>query len=248
MSVRPSVFFVAGATGYTGHALVRRAQARGVDVVAHVRPDSAALREWRTRFESLGATVDSTSWDDDAMHATLDRIRPTHIFALLGTTRARARRSANADERARPYETVDYGLTALLIRAAVASEVAPRFVYLSSMGADARSRNAYIQVRGRIEHELRDSGLRYLVARPSFITGPDRPERRRLERIAARAVNVAVRLLGVVRMGRLGARARSIDATTLADSMIDLALDPATENRVVERDELPIRRRLPVHS
>ncbi len=234
--------FVAGATGYTGQAVVRRARTRGLEVIAHVRPDSPSLAEWRVRFETLGATVDMTPWDEDAMQDTLEHHRPTHVFALLGTTRARARRSDDAGERADPYEAVDYGLTALLLRAAQASAVEPTLVYLSALGADARSGNSYIAVRGRLERELRNSGLRYLVVRPSFITGGDRPEPRRLERIAARATDLAVRALGAVGLGRFGARLRSIDATTLAESMIDLALERGAENRVVERDELPPRR------
>ena len=49
------VAFVAGATGYTGVQVVRQLAALErtppLRVVAHVRPDSTRLAEWRTRFE-----------------------------------------------------------------------------------------------------------------------------------------------------------------------------------------------------
>ena len=83
--------FVAGATGYTGREVVRRCAELGAETVAHVRPDSARIHEWERRFGALGARVDATPWELQAMCATLVRLRPTHVFALLGTTRARAR-------------------------------------------------------------------------------------------------------------------------------------------------------------
>ena len=243
MSTQPeklhSRALVAGATGYAGRAVVERLRAEGVPTTAHVRPDSPRLSTWEGHFGALGAEVDTTPWSLAAMTAAVGRLEPTHVFALLGTTRARARRSSDAAERDHPYETVDYGLTAILLQACIDSGIRPKFVYLSALGADARAGNAYLRVRGRLEHELRDSGLSYLVFRPSFITGPDREERRRLERISAIAADAAIRALGWIGLGRFGARLRSVDAATLADSMVAMALDPRTTDRVVERDELP---------
>ena len=84
-------FFVAGATGFTGREVVRLARERGIEVVAHVRPDSSSLERWRRQFGEMGATIDVTPWEREAMRATMEAKRPTHVFALLGTTRARAR-------------------------------------------------------------------------------------------------------------------------------------------------------------
>ena len=39
--------FVAGATGFTGREVVRLLVERGVPAVAHVRPDSPRLEEWK---------------------------------------------------------------------------------------------------------------------------------------------------------------------------------------------------------
>ena len=51
------IAFVAGATGYTGREVVRVLLERGVRTVAHVRPDSPHVDEWRSRFEAQGAAV-----------------------------------------------------------------------------------------------------------------------------------------------------------------------------------------------
>jgi uncharacterized protein YbjT (DUF2867 family) len=236
----PPLIFVAGATGYTGRALVRLAAARGIDVVAHVRPDSPSLTVWTQRFEGMGGRVDRTPWEEEAMTATLARLAPTHVFALLGTTRSRGKRGSTS-RVADTYEAVDYGLTAMLLRAAVAAARAggrpPRFVYLSAIGASEDTRNDYLRVRGRVERELRASGLPWLAVRPSFVTGADRDERRPLERIGALAADGALSLAALLGARRLRARWGSLTGTELAAGMLRLALAEG-ESRVVGGEEL----------
>jgi uncharacterized protein YbjT (DUF2867 family) len=225
--------FVAGATGYTGRAVVASLIANGAEAVAHVRPDSRALADWRDRFGSLGAEVDTTPWRESEMLATIVRLRPTHIFALLGTTKKRARRAKSAGAVApEGYEAVDYGLTAMLIRAAVDSGLMPHFTYLSAIGATVKSRNEYVRVRGQVQAELMVSGLPYLIAQPSFITGADRDEPRPLERNAAKAVDGLLAAVAAVGGGRLRDRYASMTGSQLADSLVRLAL-AAPRSRVV---------------
>ena len=237
----PHRVFVAGATGYTGRAVVRGCLQEGATTVAHVRPDSPRLAEWRDRFAAQGAEVDTTVWDAAAMRATLVRLRPTHVMALLGTTRARARDSVRRGG-AESYRSVDYGLTRLLIEAAAAAArvttVRPRLVYLSAVGAREDTRNAYLRVRGLVERELRESGLPYLAVRPSFITGGDRDERRRMERWTARIVDALLAPLTVVGGRRLRDRYRSVSGPALGAALARLALSDAGAGRVVGMDEL----------
>ena len=217
--------FVAGATGYTGRAVVASLVASGAEAVAHVRPDSSSLARWRDRFGNLGADVDTTPWVESEMLATLTRLRPTHIFALLGTTKKRARRAQAAGSKSREdYEAIDYGLTTMLLRAAVDSGLMPHFTYLSAIGATVKSRNEYVRVRGRVQAELMVSGLPYLIAQPSFITGEDRDEPRPLERYAARAVDGALKAVARLGGGRIRDRYASMTGAELADSLVRLAL------------------------
>ena len=226
--------FIAGATGYTGSALVRVLAESGKTVVAHVRPDSSRLDEWRSRFEALGAVVDATPWEEARMLETLRERAPSVIYALLGTTKARKRASAGRDD----YESVDYGLTALLLHAAVGSGIRPRFVYLSSVGATPTTKNPYLQVRARLEREIRESGLPYTLVRPSFITGADREDGRLGERIGAGVVDVSLSVLGALGARSMASRYRSTTGMALATALARVGFDPSFENRVAQGEDL----------
>ena len=229
------VAFVAGATGYTGREVVLACRRLGWRTVAHIRPGSAALARWQPRFAAAGAEVDTTPWELDAMTGTLARVRPSVVFALLGTTRQRAR--GEGLEARDAYRRVDYGLTALLVDAALASGSRPRFVYLSSVGAGSAGGNAYLQARADVEAKLRGSGLPWTIVRPSFITGPDREESRPLERVTARLADSALAVAATLGARSLRDRYRSTDAATLAAALAAAASDPACENVVLESAE-----------
>jgi uncharacterized protein YbjT (DUF2867 family) len=220
--------FVAGATGYTGRHVVERLRAAGHEVIAHVRPDSSGLDTWRTRFEAMGARVDTSAWEADAMRAALVAHAPTHVFSLLGTTQHRMKQLAAAgqDAEAASYERVDYGLSALLIEAAGAVQPAPRFVYLSSMGVSSTP-GAYMEARRKVEALLRSSGLPATIARPGIITGEDRGEDRPGERfggIIAGGVFGALRALGAKKLANLYL---PVTGDQLAHALVTLALDDA---------------------
>jgi len=183
--------------------------------------------------------VDTTPWGDAEMAETLVTLQPTHVFSLLGTTRARRKASSRHGRRdADSYEAVDFGLTAMLIRAAVASGSRPRFVYLSSLGVREHTNNPYLVARWRAESLLRASGLPYTIARPSFITGPGRDESRPLERASAVAVNAVAAVARVVGARRLAERVHSLTGPELAAGLVRHAFESASENAIVGTEEL----------
>lgn len=222
--------FVVGATGYTGRAVVEALRAAGRETVAHVRPQSPRLAEWAQRFEALGARVDTTPWEAEAFGETLLRLEPTLVFSLLGTTRKRSAKEGRAATAG--YEEIDYGLTKIALDASCAVEPPPRFVYLSSVGAHPDTRNPYLAARAKVETALRASGLPCVIARPSFITGPDRDDGRLLERVGAGVGDVALGLVGALGGRRLRARYASTTNAQLARGLIRQA-DGATEQVVV---------------
>lgn len=232
--------FVVGATGYVGRELVRKLRAKGATVHAHVRPDSPTLERYRKEFEGVGATCDTTEWRDDAMKETLRRVQPSHVFALLGTTRARMTRAKKEgrDPALDSYERVDYGLTAMTFRAASACESRPKFIYLSSAGVSDSSTSAYLEVRARFERELKAGVLPYVIARPSFITGPDREEQRTTERAGAAAADAVLAVIGAFGGKSLRDRYASMNAATLADGLVRAALDDRVVNATLEADAL----------
>ena len=229
--------FVVGATGYTGQAVVARLRALGVETYAHIRPDSPRLARRQSAFEALGAEVDVTPWAQDSMNARLAELRPTLVFGLLGVTRSGAKREARARGTARAtYESVDVALTLMAARAAAAVEPAPRFVYLSSLGAGPNTASAYLKARWTAEQAIEALGLPFTVARPCFITGADR-EGRAVEKVGGMAANALVGALGALGAGRTARRYRSRTSQDLAAALVRLALDPDAEGRVFDSEE-----------
>ncbi len=234
------IAFIAGATGYTGREVARQLAAAGVRTVAHVRPDSTRLQHWTTLFAEQGVEVDSTPWQVEAMGKTLAALQPTLVFALLGTTRARARalERAGGDASAASYEAVDHDLTVLLLEAAEACGNRPRFAYLSSIGAGPNASSSYLKVRARVEERVSASNLPWTNCRPALISGADRDDERTGERIGATLVDAALGLVGALGGAALRRRWASHGNVDLAAGLIRCARDPAWRGRVAEAKDL----------
>ena len=216
--------FVLGATGFVGREVVRQLCVRGAKTYAHVRPDSKQLAEWRARLGELGAEVDTTAWDARAMAARFRELGPEQVYVLIGTTRNKAKSDA---VQGNIYEAVDLGLTKIAVEAARASEVSPRIVYLSSVGADPNARSAYLKARGQAEEAVTTSGLPWVIARPSIITG-EREDGRLGERTAAVVGDGLLAVVGVLGGGKLRARYRSTTPDVLASALIRIGEAPET--------------------
>jgi uncharacterized protein YbjT (DUF2867 family) len=228
--------FVAGATGYTGREVVRVLAARGERTIAHVRPDSSRVAEWRERFSAMGAEVDTAAWEAEAMTAALRRAAPDRVFALLGTTGKRAR--GDGMSRVEAYQRIDVGLTLLLLDAVRAAELRPRFVYLSSVGTSDRSSSMYLKTRAQVEAALAQSGVPFTVARPSFITGAQRDDERPFERVGAAMAGGLLAMAGALGARRLQAKYRPTTNTGLAEALVRAGFDPAAEGKVLEGETL----------
>ncbi|MGQ0562588.1 MAG: SDR family oxidoreductase [Gemmatimonadota bacterium] len=229
--------FVTGATGYTGQAVVRELVRRDVECIAHVRPDSPQLEQWRARFTGLGATFDCTPWGDAEFDAVIRHYRPAFVFALLGTTRQRARRARRRGARD-SYETVDYQLTSIALKATAKLSPDARFIYLSSVGVRAGTRNPYLAARWRLESELKQSGLRYVIAQPALITGADREQFRITERGAALAAQAVFAAAGALGFRTFTQRYATLTGPQLGRALVNAALDPSCTNVMLEVPQL----------
>ncbi len=228
--------FVAGATGYTGRAVVQLLRERGEDVVAHVRPDSPRLAEHEAWLTSAGAMMDATPWEPAALERRLKELSPDLVFALLGTTKARVNASKRVGVQ-ESYDSVDYGLTAMLLQAALACDPRPRFVYLSAAGVSESARGAYYRARSRAEQEITRSGVAFIIARPSFISG-DRSEARPGETVGAAVADAALGLASVFGARRLARRYQSMNARQLAQGLVDAALAQGPDEVILEAEDL----------
>jgi NADH dehydrogenase len=225
--------FVLGATGFVGREVVRLLCARGARTVAHVRPDSRSLDDWRNKLDALGAAVDTTPWEVAALAARFRVVEPAQIYVLIGTTRSRAKSDGVTGDI---YEAIDVGLTRIAVHAATASERRPRIVYLSSVGADPAARSAYLAARGRAEKIVTDSGLPWVIARPSIITG-ERDDGRAAERGAAVIGDGLLAVAGVFGGKKLRDRYRSTTPDVLAAALIRLG-EAAEHDRILDGADL----------
>ncbi len=143
--------FVAGATGYTGRALLEEIQ----------------KSEWKARphARAAGKIDGAVVCDPRDVGALTDGMRGCDaVVQLIGTVRANF---ADGD-----YEAIDYGTTVALCDAAKAAGV-PRFLLLSSVGA-GKPRGSYLKVKRKTEQHVESSGLEYTIVRPSVIGGEGR--------------------------------------------------------------------------
>jgi uncharacterized protein YbjT (DUF2867 family) len=225
--------FILGATGFVGREVVRQLCVRGARAIAHVRPDAPKLEEWRARFTELGAEIDATPWAPAPLSARLAELSPAQLYILIGTTRRKAR----ADQiEGDIYEAVDLGLTRIAVNAARTSNARPRLVYLSSVGADQAARSLYLRARGKAETAVTGSGLPWVIARPSIITG-ERDEGRFGERAAGIVGDGVLAIAGVLGARRTRDRYRSTTPDVLASALIRLGEAPE-HDRIIDGADL----------
>ncbi len=146
----------------------------------------------------------------DRLEAQLAGMRCHVAFCCLGTTM----REAGSEEALRQ---VDVGYVLAFARAARAAQ-ARRFVVVSCVGADVRSRNAYLRTKGEMEDRLLTVGFESLdILQPGPLLG---------RRAQMRPMDLALQLLmPVANVFLVGSRSayRGIPARTVAAAMLGAA-------------------------
>jgi len=229
--------FVGGATGYTGREVVRLLCEAGVQTIAHVRSNSPRRAHWEENFSAMGALVDTTPWEQEAMTTRFGALQPTHVFGLLGTTRKRGK-AARKEGLEETYETIDYGLTAILIQASQSLGSQPCFIYLSALGVSANASSAYAKARWKTEERLRQTALPHVIARPGFIPGADRDDARTGELVGAKTLDGILSVVGALGGKKVQQRYRSISNTRLATALVCAALQDDRKNRILRSHDL----------
>lgn len=147
------------------------------------------------------------------------------VYCALGTTI----RKAGSQEA---FRRVDFEYPCRLAEAARAAG-ARQFALVSSIGADARSGNFYLRVKGETEEALAAHGFPSLhVFQPSILLG-DRAEARPGERLGL----VLTRLAGPLLLGGL-TRYRATPADAVARAMVAAVRDAAPGRHVYRYPEI----------
>lgn len=152
-----------------------------------------------------------------------DALNVDVVFSCLGTTRRQAGSIA-----AQRIVDVDYQLEVASLAREAGVE---HFCLVSSSGADAKSANPYLQMKGELEQAVRTLGFpRLSIFQPSLLLGT-RPDFRLGERIGAAILPLVTLLPGL--------RAyRPIAGAEVARRMIEVAAEPGSGNHVWRLDEI----------
>jgi len=205
---------VAGATGLIGRRLLDLLADSGRYARVHAltrRPLDAGdpIVEHRVDFSELEEAASAIGPVDDA-------------FCALGTT-IRQAGSKSAFRRVDHDYVIAFGQLAKALDARCLSVV-------SSLGADPRARNFYLQVKGETEVALREMDLPGLALfRPSLLRGT-REEFRLGEEIG----NAAMHVFGAL----IPARYKAVSDRELARAMLAVTAAGVSGVRVVESDEI----------
>lgn len=202
-SNEPRVALLAGASGFVGgyvlDSLLDAPDFARVFAVSR-RPlgrEHSRLANRIVQFEKLEAQLKGTQ---------------CHVaFCCLGTTRRQA-----GSERA--FREIDHDLVLAFARAAKAAQ-AQRFVVVTSAGADPRSKNFYLRVKGEVEQGLERIGFQSLdILQPGPLLGWRRNDLRPLELLASALMPLVNPFITGSRIGY-----RGISARTVADAMLGAA-------------------------
>lgn len=207
---------VAGASGLVGGALVRRLleDETGPGVVAVVRRPLGGAGGRLTQVVADFGRLEGVA------------VPPVRTaLCALGTTIARA-----GSESA--FRAVDVEAVAAFARLARRAG-ATRFLLVSALGADPRSRVFYNRTKGESEEAVKSVGFDGVALfRPSLLVG-ERADSRPAERVAI----VASGLVSWAMAGPL-ARWRPVPAEVVAAAMVAVAGGTLTGVRIVENDEI----------
>lgn len=191
---------IAGATGLVGNNILHQLAVRGDTPVAIARrpikdlPANAQLLE--INFEQFLINGELPQCD--------------HLYLCLGTT---IKTAGSRDA----FRAVDFEYSLAVAKKAIQAG-ATGISLVSSVGADASSKNFYLKTKGQLEDAIKSLGFSSInIYRPGILMG-DRSETRPLEGLG----KIVFQVIDPLLLGYLSPY-RSIQANLLASTMIDNA-------------------------
>jgi uncharacterized protein YbjT (DUF2867 family) len=148
-----------------------------------------------------------------------------HVFCCIGTTIKKAKSKENF------FKTDhDYVVTAAEIARLAGAK---KFMYISSIGASAQSKNFYLRTKGKVEEDLKKvfpDGL--YIFRPSMLIG-----KREEFRFGEKMGKGFMQTFGFIFSGKLK-KYRGIEASVVALAMIHEAKSDKTGINIIESDKI----------
>ncbi|MBI2913237.1 MAG: complex I NDUFA9 subunit family protein [Chloroflexi bacterium] len=212
------MILVAGGTGFVGGGIVRELARRGKRVAVLTRDATRA----RGRF--AGPEIDYRQGDVrdvESLRRALQGVEVVISSVQFPNFPMENRR------RGHTFEEIDAAGTERLVAAAKEAGV-KRFVYLSGAGAAPDVRYHWFRAKWRAETAVRDSGIPYVVFRPSWVYGPEDAALNRFLRMA--------RFLPFVPIIGDGSRQmlQPVFIDDVATAVAEAVDSPAADNQVFE--------------
>lgn len=146
------------------------------------------------------------------------------VFCCIGTTK-----SKTPDKET--YKKIDFGIPVNAAKLCRENGIST-FLVISALGADANSSMFYNKVKGEMQHEVLEQGIKNTyIFQPSLIAG-DREEKRFFENLAKNGMKI----LNTVLVGSLK-KYRSIHPKTIAKAM-QLCAKNGYPKILIESDEI----------
>lgn len=208
---------IAGASGLIGSHLLRQL----LDGDAYTEILVLARKPLPMQHKKLSQLV----LDFDKLDEYSDRITGDAVFCCLGTT------VAQTPDKVK-YRKIDHDYPIRLAQLALKNGV-QQFHWVSAVGADANSSNAYLKLKGETEDDLKKVGTPSLhLYRPSMLTG-----RKEKVRLSETLINGIMKLANPLLVGSL-AKYHSIAGSVVAKAMIFQSIDNETGTFIYQYNEL----------
>ena len=188
---------IAGPTGLVGSNILRFLSRNNHNTIALLR----------SPIKQLPSNTEELIIDFDTLMNEGSLPRCDHVFICLGTTIKIAKSKDN-------FKKVDLDYPLAVARKALNSG-AKKLTLISSVGADSKSKNFYLRIKGELEDAILDLGFESVnIFRPSFLIGKGGRRRATSEKIFMKVAKIIdIFCIGSAR------KYRSIDAQIIAKKM-----------------------------
>jgi uncharacterized protein YbjT (DUF2867 family) len=206
---------VFGATGLVGNLLVEELKSF---------EKYSCIRIFVRQPLELGGTIDQVVTDFTDMQKLRESLEGDDIFICLGTT---IKKAGSIES----MEKIDRDLPVMIAEEARKAGVG-RIAVVSSIGADPKSKNYYLRIKGEMEEGILSAAFdRTVIVRPSILLGE-----RKEKRAGESAGKIVMKVVSPVLTGKL-LKYRAIHGRDVALAMIKL-IGQANDKMIYESDEL----------
>ncbi len=154
---------ITGGTGFVGRYIVREALKKGYETHLIIRNPSKAQKIFFDERLRLYQLNDFTNKIE--LLKIISHIKPDYVIHLIGIIQ-------QIKSKGITFEKVHYEYSKTLYE--VLKQIPPKkVVHMSALGVEENAPSKYHKTKLMAEKELQNTGIPYVIIRPSFILGPE---------------------------------------------------------------------------